>query len=83
MIEKPNATCICVSRHWEHPSYSNTHQTMEQGVRDPHPERGLGEEDVPLPEHVQLRVAVEDAGRHELVEDADDEWGQDREYNVV
>jgi hypothetical protein len=56
---------------------------MEQGVRDPHPERGLGEEDVPLPEHVQLRVAVEDAGRHELVEDADDEWGQDREYNVV
>lgn len=42
-------------------------------VCDPRPELRAREERVLLAQHVQLRVPVEDAGGHELVEDTDDE----------
>ena len=56
---------------------------MIQRVRHPQPELRLGEERVPLAEHIQLWVPIEDTRGDELIEDADDEWWEDGEDDVV
>ena len=56
---------------------------MIQRVADPQPELRAREERVALAEHVELGVAIEDAGRYELVEDTDDERGKEGEEDVV
>ena len=56
---------------------------MVQSIPDPHPKRRLGEEHILLAEGVQLGVAVQYARRHELVKDADDQWGEDGKDDIV
>jgi hypothetical protein len=53
------------------------------GVDDREPKGLWREEVVLLAEPVELRVAVEHAGRDELVEDADDKRREDRKDDVV
>jgi len=54
-----------------------------EAVADPGPEGGHAEEDGRLREAVELRVAVEEAGGDELVEDAEGEGREDGEEDVV
>lgn len=56
---------------------------MEQRVHHPLPERCPSEEEIFLTENVQLGVPIENTRGDELVEDADDERGQDGEEDVV
>ena len=84
MTENPNRTCGGDVRAEEGRAGNGAaHHTVIERVEDPEPKRGLCEESVLLPEHVQLRIAVEDARRDELVKDADDEWREDGEDDVV
>ena len=84
MTENPNRTCGEGVRAEERRAGNGAaHHTVIEGVEDPEPKRGLCEERVLLPEHVELRIAIEDAGRDELVKDADDERREDGEDDVV
>ena len=56
---------------------------MVEAVEDPGEEGMHFEEDALLAELVELRVAVEEARGYELVEDAEDEWREDGEEDVV
>lgn len=56
---------------------------MVEAIEDPGEEGVHLEEDALLPELVELRVAVQQAGRDELVEDAHDEGGKDGEEDVI
>ena len=56
---------------------------MVEAVGYPEEEGVHFEEDAFLAELVELRVAVEEASRNELVEDAHGKWGKDGEENVV
>lgn len=58
-------------------------QTVVEAVGDPSPERMHLEEDAFLAELVELRVAIEEAGRDELIENAHDERGKDSEEDVI
>jgi hypothetical protein len=53
------------------------------GVEDPRRKDAGLEEAVVLAEAVQLRVAVEQAGRDELVQDTEDKGREDRVEDVV
>lgn len=59
------------------------YEGVVEAVGDPGEEGVHLEKDAGLRDAVELRVAVEEAGRDELVEDAEDEWGHDGEYYVV
>ena len=56
---------------------------MVEGIADPKPECRLREELVPLPELVQLRVAIQESRGDELIEDTNDERREDGEDDVV
>ena len=56
---------------------------MVERIADPEPKCRLREELVPLPELVQLRVAIQESRGDELVEDTDDEGWEDGEDDVV
>ena len=58
-------------------------ERVVEAVEDPGEERVHFEKDTLLAELIELRVAVEEAGRDELIEDAEDEGGKDGEENVV
>ena len=56
---------------------------MIERIADPQPKGRLREELVPLPELVQLRVAIQESRGDELIEDTDDERREDGEDDVV
>ena len=56
---------------------------MVERIADPKPEGRLRKELVPLPELVQLRVAIQESRGDELIEDTDDEGREDGEDDVV
>ena len=56
---------------------------MVERIADPLPERNLREKSVLLSQDVQLWVTIQNAGGHELIEDADDKWREDGEEDVV
>ena len=56
---------------------------MIECVTNPLPECGLGEENILLPENVQLRIADQDPRGHELIEDTDNQRRQEREDDVI
>lgn len=65
------------------PVLVTTHDTVIECIADPQPKGRLREELVPLPELVQLRVAIQESRRDELVEDTDDERREDGEDDIV
>ena len=52
-------------------------------IRNSQPDLRAREGRIALAEHVELGVAIEDAGRYELVEDTDDERGKEGEEDVA
>ncbi len=56
---------------------------MVEAVQNPCKEGMHFEENTALAELVELRIAIKEPGRYELVKYAHDEWGKDCEKNIV
>jgi len=60
-----------------------THQAVIECIGNPQPECSLGEELVPLPKGIELRVTIQESCRDELIEDTNNKRRQNRENDVV
>ncbi len=58
-------------------------ERMIEPIEDPRPERMHLEEDALLAELIELRIAIEQSGRYELVKNANHKWWEDCEKDVV
>lgn len=65
------------------PIRDDTHDTMVEGVPDPVEKGDRREEVVLLAQLVQLRIPIEHTRRDKLVKDANDQWWEDGENDVV
>lgn len=74
-----------IDQYWSQVQHTQTdaYHTVIERIPDPLPKCSGREELVVLSELIQLWIPVEHSGRHELVEDTDDERGKDGEENVV
>ena len=59
------------------------YDAMVKRIANPQPERGFRKERVRLPQHIQLGISVKDARWDELIEDADDKRGEEREQDII
>lgn len=74
MTEKPKSTYVHIISSVLLLDKRITNKAMIQSIDNPHPELSLREERVPLTEGIKLRVAVQDAGRDELIKHSNDDW---------
>jgi hypothetical protein len=56
---------------------------MINSVCEPHPKGRLCEEHIPLTQHIELRISIQHASRHELIKYTNDQWWQDGEEDIV
>lgn len=60
-----------------------SYDAVVERVAHPEPEGGFGEEGVLLAQNVELWVAVQYPRRYKLIEDANDQWWEDSEDDVI